>query len=86
MVEDSIQFCSVDHTFGPTKVREHFPERVLTLGKNMLLEVNSLIVLCRFFLKGLFMSSKRSHEFLMRTHTTGTFTLNLDYHEKFSLN
>ena len=36
MVEDSIQFCSVDHTFGPTKVREHFPERVLTLGKNML--------------------------------------------------
>jgi len=29
--------------FGPTKVREHFPEEELTLGKNMLLQVASLV-------------------------------------------
>jgi len=32
-----------DHTFGPTKVREHFPEEELTLGKNRLLEVARLV-------------------------------------------
>jgi len=32
-----------DHIFGPTKVREHFPEEELTLGKNSLLDVASLV-------------------------------------------
>ena len=32
-----------DHIFGPTKVREHFPEEELTLGKNRLLDVASLV-------------------------------------------
>ena len=32
-----------DHTTGPTNVREHCPEDDLTLGKNMLLEVDSLV-------------------------------------------
>jgi len=32
-----------DHTFGPTKVRENFLEEELTLGKNRLLEVASLV-------------------------------------------
>jgi len=33
VVEDLISFGIEDHTFGPTKVREHFPEEELTLGK-----------------------------------------------------
>jgi len=32
-----------DHTFGPTNVREHFPEEELNLGKNRLLEADSLL-------------------------------------------
>ena len=32
-----------DHTFGPTYVKEHFPEEEVTLGKNRLLEVASLV-------------------------------------------
>ena len=43
MVEDLISFGIEDQTFGPTKVREHFPEVELTLGKNKLLEVASLV-------------------------------------------
>ena len=42
MVEDLVQSGIEDHTFGPTNVRAHFPEE-LTLGKNMLLEVDSLV-------------------------------------------
>jgi len=30
------------HTFGPINVSEHFPEEELTVGKNRLLEVDSL--------------------------------------------
>ena len=37
MVEYFISFGIEDHIFGPTKVREHFPEEELTLGKNRLL-------------------------------------------------
>ena len=43
MVEDEISFGIEDHTFEPTKVREHFPREELTLGKNRLLEVASLV-------------------------------------------
>jgi len=34
-----------DHTFGPTKVREHFPEEEVTLvrNRNRLVEVASLV-------------------------------------------
>jgi len=32
-----------DHTFGPTYAKEHFPEDELTLGKNKLSEVESLM-------------------------------------------
>jgi len=38
-VEDLIQSGIEDHTFGPTYIRGHFPEKELTLGKNVLLEV-----------------------------------------------
>jgi len=43
VVEDVISFGIEDHTFEPTKVREHFPGEELTLGKNRLLEVASLV-------------------------------------------
>ena len=43
VVEALISFGIEDHTFGPTKVREHFPVEELTLGKNRLLEVSSLV-------------------------------------------
>ena len=43
MVEDLISFGIEDHTLGPTKVRKNFPEEELTLGKNRLLEVASLV-------------------------------------------
>jgi len=33
VVEDLILFGIEDNTFRPTKVREHFPEEELTLGK-----------------------------------------------------
>jgi len=36
----------------------------------------------QFFLKR-FMSPKRSHKFLVRTHKTGASTLNVDNHKKF---
>jgi len=42
VVESLISSGIEDHTFGPTNVREHFPEEELTLGKNKLLEVASL--------------------------------------------
>jgi len=32
-----------NHTFEPTKVRNDFTEEELTLGKNRLLEVDSLV-------------------------------------------
>ena len=32
-----------DHTFGPTNVREQFPEEESTLGRSRLLEVDSLM-------------------------------------------
>ena len=43
MVADLISFGIEDHTLGPIKVREYFPEEELTLGKNRLLEVASLV-------------------------------------------
>jgi len=43
VVEDLISFGIEDYTFGTTKVREHFPEEELTLGKNRLVEVASLV-------------------------------------------
>ena len=43
MVEDLISFGIEDHTLGPTKTREHFPEEELILGKKRLLEVASLV-------------------------------------------
>ena len=43
VVEDLIWFGIEDHTLGPIKAREHFPEEELTLGKNRLLEVASLV-------------------------------------------
>jgi len=33
------------HTFGPTNVREHFPEEELTVGKSKLLAVDILVEL-----------------------------------------
>ena len=32
-----------DHTFGPTHVREHFPEKELALSKKRLLKVDRLV-------------------------------------------
>jgi len=32
VVEDLISSTIEDHTFGPTNVRDHFPEEELTLG------------------------------------------------------
>jgi len=43
VVEDLISFGIEDHTFRPIKVREHFPEEELTIGKNRLLDVASLV-------------------------------------------
>jgi len=43
VVEDLISFGIEDHTFGPTKITENVPEEELTLGKNRLLEVASLV-------------------------------------------
>jgi len=43
VAEDLTQFGIEDHTFRPTNVREHFPEEELTLGKNKLLEMDSLV-------------------------------------------
>jgi len=40
---DLMQSGIEGHTFGPTNVRVHFPEEEWTLGKNVLLEVNSLV-------------------------------------------
>jgi len=40
-VADLMQSGIEDHTFGPTNVREHFPEEELILGKKRLLEVDS---------------------------------------------
>ena len=34
MVEDLILSGVEDHAFGPTNVREHFPEEGLALGRN----------------------------------------------------
>jgi len=42
MAEVLILSGTEDHTFGPTNVKENFPEEELTLGKNRLLEVDSL--------------------------------------------
>jgi len=36
LIESGIEY----HTFGPTNVREHFPEEEFTLGKTRLLEVD----------------------------------------------
>jgi len=43
VVEDLISFGIEHHTLRPIKVREHFPEEELTLGKNRLLEVAILV-------------------------------------------
>jgi len=43
VVEFLISFGIEYHTFRPTKVREYFPEEKLTLGKNRLLGVASLV-------------------------------------------
>ena len=43
MVENLKSSGIEDHTFGPINLREHFPEEALTLGKNRLLEVASLV-------------------------------------------
>jgi len=43
VVEDLISFGIEDHTLGTIKVREPFLEEELTLGKNRLLEVASLV-------------------------------------------
>ena len=43
MVDSLISSGMEDHTFGPINLREHFPEEELTLGKNRLLEVASLV-------------------------------------------
>jgi len=43
VVEDLIQYGIEDHTFGPTNVRTHFTEEELTLGKNIMLEVDSFV-------------------------------------------
>ena len=41
--EDVMESGIEDHIFGPTKVKGHFFEDVWTLGKNRLLEVDSLV-------------------------------------------
>ena len=43
VVDDLLSFGIEDHTLEPTNVREHFPEEELTLGKNGLLKVASLV-------------------------------------------
>ena len=43
MVENLISPGVNDHTFGTINLREHFPEEELTLGKNRVLEVVSLV-------------------------------------------
>ena len=43
MVESLMSSGIEDHTFGPINLREHFPEEELTLGKNRVLEVASLV-------------------------------------------
>ena len=43
MVESLISSSIEDHTFGPTNVREQFPEEELTLGKNTFSEAASLV-------------------------------------------
>jgi len=43
VVDSLISSGMEDHTFGPINLREHFPEEELTLGKNRLLEVASLV-------------------------------------------
>ena len=43
MVENLISSGIEDHTFGLMNLREHFPEEELTLGKNRILEVASLV-------------------------------------------
>jgi len=43
VVEDLISCGNEDHTLRPTNVRENFPEEELTLGKNRLVEVASLV-------------------------------------------
>jgi len=44
MVEDLISTGIEDHTFGPTNVREYFPEEELAPGKNRLLKVDNSLV------------------------------------------
>ena len=43
VVENLISSGIEDHTFGAINLREHFPEEELTLGKNRILEVASLV-------------------------------------------
>ena len=43
MVENLISSGIEDHTFGPTNLREHFPEEELTLGKSRFLDVASFV-------------------------------------------
>jgi len=43
VVENLISSGIEDHTFGPIKLREHFPEEELTLSKKRFLEVASLV-------------------------------------------
>ena len=43
MVESLISSGIEDHNFGPINLREHFPEKELTLGNNRFLEVASLV-------------------------------------------
>jgi len=43
VVEGLISFGIEDHTFGPTKVGEYFPEEEVTLVRNRLIEVASLV-------------------------------------------
>ena len=43
MFDGLLQSGIEDHTFGPTSIKAHFPEEELTLGKNMLLEVDGLV-------------------------------------------
>ena len=43
VAEDLIQSGVEDYTFRPTNERENFPEEELTLGRNISLEVDSLV-------------------------------------------
>jgi len=43
VVENLISSGIEDHAFGPMNLREHFLEEELTLGKNRILEVASLV-------------------------------------------